>query len=75
MTDDESYETVLSQAGITSREKEILFLLLKGASNNDIAQNLYISTNTVKTHIRNIFQKLDVKSRFELAMKLLNQKQ
>jgi len=70
--DESSYEDILSRVGITSREKEILFLLLKGAGNNEIARDLYISTNTVKTHIRNIFQKLDVKSRFELAMKLLN---
>jgi DNA-binding CsgD family transcriptional regulator len=72
VTDRTSYEDVLSRAGITSREKEILFLLLKGAGNKEIARTLYISTNTVKTHIRNIFQKLDVKSRFELAMKLLD---
>jgi DNA-binding CsgD family transcriptional regulator len=74
VNDGSSYEDILSHAGITSREKEILLLLLKGAGNNKIAQDLYISTNTVKTHIRNIFQKLDVKSRFELAMKLLNHK-
>jgi DNA-binding CsgD family transcriptional regulator len=72
LTDESSYEDTLAHAGITSREKEILFLLLKGASNNEIARDLYISTNTVKTHIRNIFQKLEVKSRFELAMKLLD---
>ena len=70
-----SYEDNISHAGITSREKEILVLVLKGASNNDIAKELFISTNTVKTHIRNIFQKLSVKSRFELAMKILNYKQ
>jgi DNA-binding CsgD family transcriptional regulator len=51
---------------ITQREKEILILILTGYDNKMIAQSLDISVNTVKVHINNIFQKTDVKSRFEL---------
>ena len=60
----------LDQAGISTREKEIIELILKGYSNKKIADQLFISISTVKTHIRNIFQKLNVKSRFEIITKL-----
>jgi DNA-binding CsgD family transcriptional regulator len=67
-------ETVLDErfedAGISAREREIILLMSKGLSNKDIAGELFISENTVKTHIRNIFRKMSVKSRFELIMKL-----
>jgi DNA-binding CsgD family transcriptional regulator len=69
-----SYDDIFSRAGISSREQEIVYLVLEGQSNGDIAKQLFISPNTVKTHIRNIFKKMDVKSRFELAMKLKNSK-
>lgn len=69
-----SFDTEYSRAGISSREQEIIYLLLKGLSNKDIAGHLFISPNTVKTHIRNIFKKMNVKSRFELAMTLKNSK-
>ena len=65
-----SFDTALSRAGISEREREIVYLVLEGRGNRDIAERLFISPNTVKTHIRNIFKKMDVKSRFELAMKL-----
>lgn len=67
-----SYEDMFSRAGISSREQEIVYLVLQGLGNRDIAKRLFISPNTVKTHIRNIFRKMDVKSRFELAMTLKN---
>ncbi len=56
---------------LTAREQEVLQLLLMGKSNREIAEVLYISENTVKTHARSIFSKYDVSSRAELISILL----
>jgi DNA-binding CsgD family transcriptional regulator/N-acetylneuraminic acid mutarotase len=55
-------------AALTDREKEILGLLATGASNKDIARHLFISSNTVKVHLRNTFSKIGVSSRTEAAV-------
>ncbi len=54
---------------LTDRELEILNLIAQGYSNAKISETLHISMNTVKTHIKNIFQKLEVEDRTEAAMK------
>ncbi|MGI6050278.1 MAG: LuxR C-terminal-related transcriptional regulator [Acetivibrionales bacterium] len=60
---------------LTVREQEVLQLILSGKSNREIAEALFISESTVKTHTRNIFSKYDVSSRAELISTLLkNQK-
>lgn len=48
---------------LTQREKEVLTALVKGVSNKEIAEELYISERTVKIHINKIFKKMNVKSR------------
>ncbi|TXJ07555.1 MAG: response regulator transcription factor [Aeromicrobium sp.] len=53
---------------LTARELEVLRLVARGMSNRDIAKELFISENTVKNHIRNILEKLQMKSRMEAAM-------
>jgi len=55
---------------ISKREKEIIRLLVEGKSNKDIAGILYISVNTVKTHVKNIFQKLGVTNRVQILYKI-----
>lgn len=50
---------------LTDREKEVLRLLVAGKSNRDIADELFISSNTVRTHIQNILSKLSVHSKLE----------
>jgi DNA-binding CsgD family transcriptional regulator len=56
---------------LTVREQEVLQMILSGKPNREIARALYISENTVKTHIRNIFSKYDVSSRVELVSTIL----
>ncbi len=56
---------------LTGREEEVLALILSGKSNRGIAQALFISESTVKTHVGNIFSKYDVGSRAELISTLL----
>ena len=54
-------------AGLTERELEVADLISRGYSNKDIAKILFISEYTVKDHTKNIYRKLDIHSRFELA--------
>jgi LuxR family maltose regulon positive regulatory protein len=53
---------------LSPRELEVLGLVANGLSNHDIAQKLYISTATVKVHLRHIFEKLGVRSRTQAAL-------
>ncbi|MFP4343990.1 MAG: LuxR C-terminal-related transcriptional regulator [Anaerolineales bacterium] len=53
---------------LTNREREILDLIQQGLSNREIADRLFIETGTVKNHVHNILQKLDVNSREEAAV-------
>lgn len=63
-------ETFCKKHSITPREKEIILLILKNYNNPRIAKKLYITINTVKRHITNIYQKLGIQSREELASKI-----
>lgn len=56
-------EEVLKQLGMTPRELEVLEQMALGLSNQEIAEKLYVSLNTVKTHTSNVFSKLDVQRR------------
>jgi DNA-binding NarL/FixJ family response regulator len=53
---------------LTKREREVLVELSKGKSNKEIASSLYITEKTVKTHISNIFAKLEVSDRTQAAL-------
>ena len=55
-------------AALTDREREILILVARGLSNDDIAQHLVISPATVKTHLARIMQKLDAHDRAGLVI-------
>jgi DNA-binding NarL/FixJ family response regulator len=57
----------LPELPLTSREQDVFELLAQGASNRQIARTLTISENTVKTHVRNILEKLEVRNRSEVA--------
>jgi two-component system NarL family response regulator len=59
---------------LTDREMEVLKLVAKGSSNRDIARVLFISENTVKNHVRNILEKLQIHSRMEAVMVAVREK-
>ncbi len=53
---------------LTAREQDVLVILVRGLSNKEIAQELYISEKTVKSHLSKIFRKLDVGCRLEAIL-------
>jgi len=55
-------------AGLTAREREVLSLIVAGASNREIAESLYISERTVKNHITHILSQLNVRDRTQAAI-------
>lgn len=59
---------------LTERELEVLRLVAKGHNNRVIARELYISENTVKNHVRNILEKLQLHSRMEAVMYAVREK-
>ena len=61
--------SLLSQLELSKRELEILGLLARGHSNQEIATKLFVSVSTVKTHIQNLFEKLEVKRRTQAIEK------
>ena len=59
---------------LTDREMQVLKLIARGMNNRDIAKELFISENTVKNHVRNILEKLQIHSRMEAVMIAVRQK-
>jgi len=53
---------------LTPQERTVARLVAAGLSNREVAERLFVTTNTVETHLRHIFQKLDVRSRTQLAI-------
>lgn len=62
-------EKELEKLGISNRELEVLQLMAQGLSNNEIAEKLFVSLNTIKTHSSKLFEKLDVKRRTQAIEK------
>ena len=62
-------ETELQKLNLSTREYEVLQLLAQGYSNAEIAERLFLSLSSIKTHVSNLFVKMDVKIRTESSEK------
>jgi len=62
-------ESLVASLELSKRELEILKLLSQGHSNQEIAEKLFVSLSTVKSHLQNLFEKLDVKRRTQAVDK------
>jgi DNA-binding CsgD family transcriptional regulator len=60
---------LIAKLELSKREMEILGLLAQGHSNQEIAEKIFVSLSTVKTHIQNLFEKLEVKRRIQAVEK------
>ncbi len=60
--DDETFSEGSATDGLSEREKEVVIFVVKGLSNKEIAEQMFISVNTVMTHRRNISRKLNIRS-------------
>lgn len=58
---------------LTSRQRDIIELIMEGYSNKDISESLHITEGTVKTHIYNIFKKTDITSRNQVIVRVFNE--
>jgi DNA-binding NarL/FixJ family response regulator len=65
------YEELLNNYPLTEREREVLECIVSGCTNIEIAEKLYITVGTVKTHVRNILEKLCANDRTEAAVRAL----
>lgn len=66
LADPSGLEIICNERRISKREREVLLLVLAGKSNREIEEALFISYHTVKNHIYNLYQKLEVKNRYQL---------
>jgi len=64
--DPEKLNDRLTELGMSKREYEVLQKLAEGLSNKEIGEALFVSENTIKTHMANIFSKLNAKRRIEV---------
>ncbi len=71
---DEAVDIISERYELSGREREVLMLLNKGFSNPQIAGELFISENTVKRHVSNIFRKTETQNRHEIIVKISNLK-
>jgi NarL family two-component system response regulator LiaR len=62
-------ELTLASLGLSKRELEVLQLMAEGLSNHQIAERLFVSLNTIKTHSARVFEKLDVQRRTQAVDK------
>lgn len=62
-------EQAIDQMGLSKRELEVLNLLSQGLSNAEIADRLFVSPNTIKTHVTRVFEKLEVNNRTKAVAK------
>jgi NarL family two-component system response regulator LiaR len=62
-------EQELTRLGISKRELEVLQLMAEGLSNHQIAERLFVSLNTIKTHSGKVFEKLEVQRRTQAVDK------
>lgn len=60
-------ETTIEGVRMTQREREVIALIASGLSNKEIAMRLGIATDTVKSHVRNVMDKLALRSRLQIA--------
>ena len=72
--DKEIMESICTEVNLSAREKDVFDAIIKGKKRKEIADELFISENTVKTHTSNIFSKFGVTSRNELFEKINNTK-
>ena len=68
---DKRIESVALKYELTARETDILLQISFGKNNQQIADELFVSVNTIKFHTRNIYEKLDIKKRAEITSKIL----
>jgi len=59
---------ILTQKGLSNREAEVAELVVKGLSNKEVANQLFVTEKTVKFHLTNIYKKMNVKSRAQLIV-------
>ena len=62
-------KSLVAKLELSNRELEILGLMAEGNSNQEIANRIFVSLSTVKTHNQNLFEKLDVKRRTQAIEK------
>lgn len=68
-TNTELNKEEINNLNLSSRELEVLALVAQGMSNSEIAEKLFLSLSTIKTHVSNLFVKMDVKRRTQLIEK------
>ena len=72
LVDSLRHKEKVAHVDLTKREKDVLRLMVTGVGNEEIANQLFIATSTVKNHVRNIFRKLDVNTRVEAVVYALD---